>query len=159
MWEVFALPDSSICPQTAWAESRYSITKACQNKSIVSIETRPREAVSFVRHHRIGQSGEENPGLLQVTHVDFILKGEGMENEIGNRKMQARIREFILKTKSCYTLASGLMPVRVFTPFPPQVNLMFLTKNRFTRENPLQRLAGVCTWQPYITHLMSKWRV
>lgn len=55
------------------------IIKTCQNKVIVSIETRRRVAVAFVRHHRIDQSGEENPGLLKATHVDFILKGKGME--------------------------------------------------------------------------------
>ena len=45
--------------------------------------------------------------------------------------------KFISKSKSCYKLASGLTQVSLFTPLPLQVNLTFLTKNHFTRENPL----------------------
>lgn len=61
-----------------------------------------------------------------------------MENGIGNRKVKAKIRKFILKTKSCYTLASGWKLVSLFTPFSLQVHLMFLTQNHFTGENPVQ---------------------
>lgn len=52
---------------------------------MVHIETRPREDISFVR---MGQrpSGDVNPSLFQTTHFICILKGDEVENEIGNRK-------------------------------------------------------------------------
>lgn len=60
----------------------------CENEIMVHIETRPRQAISFVRHHRMGQkpSGDVNPSLFKTTHFICILKGEEVENETENGK-------------------------------------------------------------------------
>lgn len=53
---------------------------------MVHVETRPRQAISFVRHHRMGQkpSGDVNPSLFKTTHFVCILQGEEVENETEN---------------------------------------------------------------------------
>lgn len=50
--------------------------------------------------------------------------------------------KLILKSKSCYPLASDLTRETLFTTFLLQPIPAFLTKNHFTWENPLQRDAS-----------------
>lgn len=108
---------------------------------MVHTETRPREAISFVR---TGQrpSGDVNPSLFKTTHFICILKGDEVENEVGNRKEWARMGKLILKSKSCCPLASDLTRGTPFTPGLLQPYSSIFTKKHFTWENRLQRDAS-----------------
>lgn len=123
---------------------------------MVHTETRPREAISFVR---TGQrpSGDVNPSLFKTTDFICILKGDEVENEVGNRKEWARMGKLILKSKSCCPLASDLTRGTPFTPGLLQPYSSIFTKNHFIGRTVCREMrAGVCTWQSYIMYLMSK---
>lgn len=156
------LYDTFVFPQATWAQSSYLIITTCWNNIMVPVETRLREAISFTKHNRMGhrQSGEENPGLFEWTHINFILQGEEVESKIGNRTRRPGCRNSywnpnhaapwppmwlggVCSLHSCWALSQH---------FSPRIILLGRTLCR-------EMLAGVCTWQSYIMYLMSKWNV
>lgn len=63
----------------------YLIVNTFDSDIMVHAETRRREAISFVRMGQ-GPRRDVNPSLCKTIHFIHILKGDEVENELGNRK-------------------------------------------------------------------------